>query len=115
MTNTIWWQDFPHRTAPDYLSLFTQIHDGEIDEDSKSDFASQLAGFVASLVIDVPSQAHWVVEVTKYDFRGATGHLIASVPGIHSYRTPCELQPLHFIPVSALNCDLLLLASFLLE
>lgn len=109
MTNTIWWQDFPHRTTPDYLSLFTQIHDGEINEDSKSDFASQLAGFMASLVTDVPSQAHWIVELTKYDFGGATGHLIASVPGIHSYRTSYELQSIHFIPVSAFICDSILL------
>ncbi|XP_060671983.1 uncharacterized protein LOC107423396 isoform X1 [Ziziphus jujuba] len=88
VTNTIWWQDFPCRTAPDYLSLFTQLHDGETEEVSKSDFASQLAGFMASLVTDVPSQAHWITELTKYDFGGAVGYLIASVPGMHLHRTP---------------------------
>ncbi|KAF8019142.1 hypothetical protein BT93_H3889 [Corymbia citriodora subsp. variegata] len=41
--------------------------------------------FMASLVIDAPSQAHWIVELTKYDFNKAMGYLIASVPGIHSY------------------------------
>lgn len=87
MTNTIWWQDFPRRTTPDYLSLFTQLHDGEIKEVPRSDFASQLAGFMAALVTDVPSEAHWIAELTKYDFGGAMGHLIASVPGMHSYKT----------------------------
>lgn len=42
---------------------------------------------MASLVIDVPSEAHWVMELTKYDFSKATGHLVASVPGIYSYRS----------------------------
>ncbi|KAG1331657.1 putative Forkhead-associated (FHA) domain [Cocos nucifera] len=60
------------RTAPDYSALFGTI------EESKSDFAAQLAGFIASLITDVPSQAHWIKELTKYDFGGAVGHLIAS-------------------------------------
>jgi hypothetical protein len=55
--------------------------------DSKCDFAAELAGFMASLVIDVPSQAHWITQLTKYDFGGATGHLVASVPGVHLNRT----------------------------
>lgn len=88
MTNTIWWQDFPRRSVPDYLPLFVQTSIEEINQDSRSDFAAQLASFMASLVVDVPSQAHWIVELTKYDFSSATGHLIASVPGIHSYRNP---------------------------
>ncbi|XP_010546119.1 PREDICTED: uncharacterized protein LOC104818293 isoform X2 [Tarenaya hassleriana] len=58
VTNTIWWQDFPRRKNPVYLSLFGQ-HEGD---------------------------AHWIIEFTKYDFEGAAGHLVASVPGIHSYR-----------------------------
>lgn len=36
---------------------------------------------------DVPSEAYWIVELTKYDFSGANGYLVASVPGIHSYRS----------------------------
>jgi len=83
----VWWQDFPHRGAPDFSSLFTQISDDEITQGAKSDFAAQLAGFMASLVIDAPSQAYWVVELAKYDFNKAMGYLITSVPGIHS-RTP---------------------------
>ena len=103
MTNTIWWQDFPRRSAPDYSSIFTQLGDGEIDLDSRSDFAAQLAGFMASLVIDVPSQAHWIMEVTKYDFRGATGHLVTSVPGIHFRRTYASKSK-QFLPVSIFMC-----------
>ncbi|XP_010942389.1 uncharacterized protein [Elaeis guineensis] len=85
ITNTVWWQDFPCRTAPDYSALFGTI------EESKSDFAAQLAGFIASLITDVPSQAHWIKELTKYDFRGAVGHLVASVPGIHA-QSSCYLD-----------------------
>ncbi|KAM1339719.1 hypothetical protein ACFX2I_038464 [Malus domestica] len=96
VTNTVWWQDFPCRSAPDYTSLFTQFHDGETNQDSKTDFASQLAGFMAMLLTDVPSQAQWIVDLTKYDFGGATGHLVASVPGVHSYKTPFMLDSRHF-------------------
>ncbi|XP_059638737.1 uncharacterized protein LOC132281011 isoform X2 [Cornus florida] len=97
VTNTVWWQDFPRTTAPDYFSLFTQTSAGEVNQDSKSDFAAQLAGFMASLVIDVPSQAHWIVELTNYDFKGATGHLVASIPGIYSHRAPFVLETMHFL------------------
>lgn len=86
MTNTIWWQDFPHATSVDFSSLFPKSGYADIHQ-AKCDFAAQLAGFMASLVIDVPSQAYWITQLTKYDFRGATGHLVASVPGIHFYRT----------------------------
>ncbi|BFG32173.1 hypothetical protein CerSpe_184460 [Prunus speciosa] len=96
VTNTIWWQDFPRRSAPDYSSLFSQFQNGEINQDTKTDFASQLAGFMASLLTDVPSQAQWIAELAKYDFGGATGHLIASVPGVHSYKTPYEVESRHF-------------------
>ncbi|XP_061369912.1 uncharacterized protein LOC133312686 [Gastrolobium bilobum] len=87
VTNTIWWQDFPHAVSADFASLFPKIDDGEIHRNSKCDFAAQLAGFMASLIIDVPSQANWITQLAKYDFGGATGHLVASVPGIHFYRT----------------------------
>nr|XP_028963423.1 uncharacterized protein LOC114826828 [Malus domestica] len=66
---------------------------------------SQLAGFMAMLLTDVPSQAQWIVELTKYDFGGATGHLVASVPGVHSYKTPFMLDSRHFGLVSAFICD----------
>lgn len=78
ITNTVWWQDFPRRDIPDYSSLFTSAND------STSDFAAQLARFIASLIIDVSSQAHWIKELTKYDFGGAAVHLIASIPGMHA-------------------------------
>lgn len=78
-------QDFPRRTAPDYSALFGTI------EDSKSDFAAQLAGFIASLITDVPSQAHWIKELTKYDFGGAVSHLVASIPGIHA-QSSCDIE-----------------------
>ncbi|XP_073005760.1 uncharacterized protein [Typha latifolia] len=84
ITNTVWWQDFPCRTAPDYSVLFGSI------EDSKSDFAAQLAGIMASLITDVPSQADWIKELTKFDFAGAAGQLVASVPGIHA-KSPSPL------------------------
>ncbi|KAK7318364.1 hypothetical protein RJT34_03063 [Clitoria ternatea] len=86
VTNTIWWQDFPRAIFVDFASLFTKV-DGEIQGDAKCDFAAQLAGFMASLVIDLPCQAHWITQLTKYDFDGATGHLVASIPGIHFHRT----------------------------
>lgn len=81
MTNTIWWQDFPLRKTPDYSALFGTL------EVSKSDFAAQLAGFIATLISDVPSQAHWIKELTKYDFGGAVGHLVASIPGLHAEKS----------------------------
>jgi hypothetical protein len=88
VTNTVWWQDFPARSAPDPSPLFIRVSDGDANKDSRSDFAAQLAGFMACLVINVPSQAYWISELTKYDFEGANGHLVASVPGIHSRRSP---------------------------
>ncbi|CAL5444302.1 unnamed protein product [Camellia sinensis] len=59
---------------------------------------NSLGGFMAFLVADVPSQAHWILELTKYDFKGAVGRLVASVPGIHSRRAPCILEPMYFLP-----------------
>ncbi|KAL2342846.1 hypothetical protein Fmac_004131 [Flemingia macrophylla] len=87
VTNTLWWQDFPQAISVDFISLFPKFGDADIHRGSKCDFAAQLAGFMASLVIDLPSQAHWITQLTKYDFGGATGHLIASVPGIHFYKS----------------------------
>ncbi|THG01521.1 hypothetical protein TEA_020777 [Camellia sinensis var. sinensis] len=100
VTNTIWWQDFPHTRKSDCLSLFTQLSVGDINQYSKSNFAAQLGGFMAFLVADVPSQAHWILELTKYDFKGAVGRLVASVPGIHSRRAPCILEPMYFLPAN---------------
>jgi hypothetical protein len=105
VTNTIWWQDFPRTSSPDYSSLFCKFYDGNMNKDSKPDFAAQLAGFVASLLTDVPSQAHWIVELTKYDFGGAKGHLIASVPGIHSYTVPSMIEIMQLLSVSVVICD----------
>ncbi|XP_052181548.1 uncharacterized protein LOC127794478 isoform X2 [Diospyros lotus] len=98
VTNTIWWQDFPRTSRPEYFSLFSKFSHEDINLDSKSDFAAQLAGFMASLLVDVPSQAHWILELTKYDFKGAVGHLVASIPGIHSPRAPPILESMHCLP-----------------
>ncbi|KAH6758631.1 hypothetical protein C2S51_018866 [Perilla frutescens var. frutescens] len=88
VTNTVWWQDFPRLNTPDCLSLFTQLSGDEISIGTKCDFAAQLAGFMASLVADVPGQASWILELIKYEFSGAAGYLVASVPGIHSQISP---------------------------
>ncbi|KAM7483536.1 hypothetical protein LguiB_008119 [Lonicera macranthoides] len=114
VSNTVWWQDFPRASAPDYSSLFTQSSDGEINQDSKSDFAAQLAGFMASLVADVPSQAHWILQLTMYDFKGAVGHLVASMPGIHSPKAPYISDSKHVLtgnqPIPR-SCSVKLLGS----
>lgn len=86
VTNTIWWQDFPRRNSPDCAPFFNQICHGDADDNLNSDFVAQLAGFIATLVSDVPSQTHWIVELSKYDFTRASAYLVASVPGIHSYK-----------------------------
>uniref|UniRef100_J3LXH5 HIRAN domain-containing protein n=1 Tax=Oryza brachyantha TaxID=4533 RepID=J3LXH5_ORYBR len=80
ITNTVWWQDFPCRSSPDYSALFSKA------EEPKSDFASQLVSFIAFLVNEVPSQSYWINEIAKYNFEGAAGYLIASVPGIYAHR-----------------------------
>ncbi|PUZ46985.1 hypothetical protein GQ55_7G126800 [Panicum hallii var. hallii] len=82
ITNTVWWQDFPRRTSLDYAALFGTA------EDQNSDFAAQLVSFIASMVNEVPSQAYWINEIAKYNFEGAGGYLIASVPGIHAHSPP---------------------------
>ncbi|KAF3650889.1 hypothetical protein FXO38_16907 [Capsicum annuum] len=97
VTNTIWWQDFPRLDVPDYLSLFTSISEVGNNGHLVSDFAAQLAGFMASMVADVPSQAHWILELANYDFKGSSGYLVASVPGVHSSRIPCISKPKHFL------------------
>ncbi|GER44049.1 tyrosyl-DNA phosphodiesterase [Striga asiatica] len=88
ITNTVWWQDFPRLTIPNGLALFSRLPFGETNSNSICDFAAQLAGFMASLLADVASQAHWILELTKYDFKGAAGYLVTSVPGIHTHRSP---------------------------
>lgn len=103
MTNTVWWQDFPRRSTPDYSSLFAHLSYGEINENPKSDFVAQLAGFIASLVVDVPTQAHWIMELAKYDFGGAVGHLVASIPGFHVQSIPYPSEAVHFLSVSRFN------------
>ncbi|XP_023637563.1 uncharacterized protein LOC17883404 isoform X1 [Capsella rubella] len=92
VTNTVWWQDFPRRADPDILSLFGPCR-RKTNISSRSDFSAQLAGFAASLLIDVPSQAHWIFEFMKYNFEHSAGHLVASVPGIHSYKPSYLTEP----------------------
>lgn len=94
ITNTVWWQDFPSTARPDYASLFTRLSD---NQDMNCDFGAQLAGFMASLVVDVPSQTHWITELAKYDYEGANGKLVSSVPGIHAPEVmllvpPCQAK-----------------------
>ena len=93
ITNTVWWQDFPRRTSLDYAALFSAA------KKQKSDFAAQLVSFIASMVNEVPSQAYWINEIAKYDFEGAGGYLIASVPGIHA-QSPPYLESNYFLSVS---------------
>ena len=92
VTNTIWWQDFPRRKVPDCTTLFP-LFKGNANKVLKSDFAAQLAGFMAILVSDVPNEAYWIAELSKYSFSGADGYLVASVPGIHSHRSLSATPP----------------------
>ncbi|XP_019188818.1 PREDICTED: uncharacterized protein LOC109183063 isoform X2 [Ipomoea nil] len=97
VTNTVWWQDFPRLSSPDYLSFFTQLPEGGVDKDSRSDFSTQLVGFIASLLADVPSQAYWILELAKYDFKGAVAYLVTSIPGVYSHRSPLFSEPRYFL------------------
>ncbi|XP_011623559.1 LOW QUALITY PROTEIN: uncharacterized protein LOC18434585 [Amborella trichopoda] len=102
VTNTVWWQDFPRSTL-DLPSLFSRSSSWGEDKGSQSDFAAHLAGFIASLVIDVPRQAHWIIELSKYDFKKASVHLIASIPGLHERVSPYMMEHMHVLtamPVS---------------
>ncbi|KAK9080590.1 hypothetical protein SSX86_000348 [Deinandra increscens subsp. villosa] len=99
VTNTVWWQDFPRANVPDYVSIFSRSSSEEVNQDSKSDFAAQLAGFLAALLVGVPDQAHWIIELTKFDFSNAAGHLVASVPGIYSPKHPYISKSLHYLTV----------------
>ncbi|KZV21417.1 hypothetical protein F511_14949 [Dorcoceras hygrometricum] len=105
VTNTVWWQDFPRLIIPENMSLFTQLSIGEVNIDRKGDFAAQLAGFVASLVVDIPSQAYWILELIKYDFKGAVGYLVASVPGIHSHIRPRVSRSKHLMMGKSCKTD----------
>lgn len=95
VTNTVWWQDFPRRSTRDYLSLFSPAILG-----SKNivigDFAAQLAGFLATLIVGVPAEARWIAELAHYDFRKAAGYLVASVPGMHGCPHPHPQLPTNF-------------------
>ncbi|KAJ0923705.1 putative phosphodiesterase I [Helianthus annuus] len=97
VTNTVWWQDFPRANVSDYVSLFAKSSTDEVNLDSKSDFAAQLAGFMAALLVGVPDQAHWILELTKFDFSNASGHLLASVPGIYSPKHPYISESHHYL------------------
>ncbi|KAH7445355.1 hypothetical protein KP509_01G004200 [Ceratopteris richardii] len=81
VSNNVWWQDFPCRRTPAFTSLFRaeEKSSGAVSPD----FASQLAMFLAALLVDVPSEAHWVTALADFDFSNASGSLVASVPGLH--------------------------------
>ncbi|KAG4931062.1 hypothetical protein JHK86_048023 [Glycine max] len=66
----------------------------DIHQGSNCDFTAQLARFMASLVIDVPSQAYWITQLTKYDFGGQQDILL--------------LQYLEFTFIELLFCQNLL-------
>ena len=104
VTNTVWWQDFPRGSVPDFTSLFAQSSAEEVNLNSKSDFAAQLAGFMATLLVGAPDQAHWILELTKFDFSNAAGHLVASVPGIYSPKHPYLSDSRHLLSVSICIC-----------
>ncbi|GJX88407.1 forkhead-associated domain-containing protein [Tanacetum coccineum] len=97
VTNTVWWQDFPRRSVPDFTSLFAQSSSEEVNLNSKSDFAAQLAGFMATLLVGAPDQSHWILELMKFDFSDAAGHLVASVPGIYSPKHPYISESQHLL------------------
>ena len=96
MTNNVWWQDFPRREIPDFRSLFRQ------ELSTMTDFASQLASFLANILENVPSEAHWITDLAAFDFSLATGSLVASIPGIHNRmyeNAPQFLQTLEKVKV----------------
>lgn len=103
VTNTVWWQDFPRGSAHDYTSLFAQSSSEEVNQDSKSDFAAQLAGFMATLLVGAPDQSHWIMELTKFDFSNASGHLVASVPGIYTPKHPYISESLGSVEASVVG------------
>ncbi|XP_057858542.2 uncharacterized protein LOC131067524 isoform X2 [Cryptomeria japonica] len=98
VTNTVWWQDFPFRSTKNFLSLFKSSSFSESKGTVDGDFVAHLAGFIATLISCVPSEAHWVEELTQYDFRKASAYLVASVPGIHGCPHPCPQLPSKFQP-----------------
>lgn len=106
VTNTVWWQDFPFRNTKDFLSLFKSSSLSESKGIIDGDFVAHLAGFIATLISCVPSEAHWVDELTWYDFRKASAYLVASVPGIHGCPHPRSQLPLKFQPVRRFLNDL---------
>ncbi|GBG82775.1 hypothetical protein CBR_g36305 [Chara braunii] len=92
VTNTVWWQDFRRRPEPDLLSIFPSSFTAFGRSGSTcsmvNDFSAELAAFVSSLVADVPSESHWVLDLIHYDFSAAGGWLLASAPGLHSPHCP---------------------------
>ncbi|CAM6106184.1 unnamed protein product [Calypogeia fissa] len=94
VTNSVWWQDFPRMDSRDYEALFCT---SGIDETvlapkhPQSDFAVHLSSFVASLVADVPSAAHWALDLAEFDFSNAAASLVTSIPGL--YGCPCPPVP----------------------
>jgi hypothetical protein len=95
VTNTVWWQDFPRRSTQDYLSLFSPAIPGSKNI-VNGDFAAQLAGFLATLIVGVPAETRWIAELAHYDFRKAAGYLVASVPGMHGCPHPYPQLPAKF-------------------
>ncbi|KAH9311860.1 hypothetical protein KI387_026895, partial [Taxus chinensis] len=100
VTNAVWWQDFPRRSTQDFLSLFKSSSLLESKSTVGGDFAVHLAGFLATLISCVPTEAHWVEELTHYDFRKASAYLIPSVPGMHGCPRSHPQLPMKFQPVS---------------
>eukprot|EP00850_Spirogloea_muscicola_P005027 SM000022S07241 [mRNA] locus=s22:779760:783977:- [translate_table: standard] len=78
VTNTVWWQDFPRQPAPDSPGLL-----------AVGGFGAELAALLAALLGDWPAEAAcWAVGLASFDFGGAAGALVVSVPGLHPPPVP---------------------------
>ncbi|KAJ7546704.1 hypothetical protein O6H91_08G051000 [Diphasiastrum complanatum] len=91
VSNTVWWQDFYRQDIPNFQALF-EFSKGQMKDPKHhnvaGDFAAQLASFVASLLMDIPEEARWVVDLAFYDFSKASASLVTSIPGLHRQRIP---------------------------
>jgi hypothetical protein len=56
---------------------------GVVSETGQNDFSMQLSSFVASMVADVPSAAHWALDLAEFDFSSAAATLVTTIPGLH--------------------------------
>ena len=57
---------------------------------------------MATLLVGAPDQAHWILELAKFDFNIVARHLVASVPGIYAPKHPYISDSLHYLTLSSL-------------